>query len=210
MLGEIPVTFHLFALDNFSDTKLFSTREDLCQKKALASQLFGNPKVYNPILEIDENSTDGEFRSALADNIYIDAISNNKITLIKGSAEDVNSNGVVLDDGRVIECDVIIMCTGYSRSMSFLSKQIKTLIKYEEDSRMFGMSLYRAMIHPDLQGFFIIGNLWFPLDCKFELQAEIAIKWFLGTLNVTREEMLEGIALEDNMRAMANINNAGY
>ena len=211
VLDDIPHTFYLFNIRNIlSRTKLFPTREDLRQKKAAFFQMFGNPKIYHPLFEIDETCLDGDAPASLADDNYLSALSENKITLIKGGVESVNSDGVVLDDGRIIEADAIILATGYFRSMDFLSKKIKTIIKYEENSKSLGMSLYRAVLHPDLPGLFISGNLQIPVDCKYEMHAEIAARWFLGTLNVTREELLEGVAGEDNMRAMADCNREGY
>ena len=67
---------------------------------------------------------------------YYDKLSDGKITLEKGEIARFRENGVQLKNGKSIEADIVILCTGYSQEIFDFPM--------EDD----GIWLYRNTIHP--------------------------------------------------------------
>ena len=132
---------------------------------------------------------------------YIDAVKEQKIEIQVGTAKEICSTGVLLEDGKIIEADVIVLGTGYITSYSFLSEELKNVIKYRENNNFITCSLYRGIVHPDLQRICFMGNQVSQFPGVFELQAEIGIRYLLDLLNVSKEEMVEGVCYEDEVRS---------
>ena len=204
-----PFTFWLFNLRVMLSQDLFPSEEAGIQSRKALLDIFGNPRIYHPLLEVDETTANFSDLS-LAEDEYITALANGKINLIKCEATELYEDGVVLQDGTKIEGDVVILSTGYSRAYGYLSKKIQNIVKYDESTRTLPWSLYRGIFHPDLPGLCIVGNVSPPFDCRYELQAHIGIKWMLGTLDITREELIEGVSQEDHMRRTQPNNIRGY
>lgn len=61
--------------------------------------------------------------------------------------------GVVLKNGRRLDLDVAILCTGWRTDYSFLPDAVLANINIEED----GYYLYRHMLHPDVANLIFIG-----------------------------------------------------
>ncbi|MHC5109259.1 MAG: flavin-containing monooxygenase [Planctomycetota bacterium] len=63
-------------------------------------------------------------------------------------------DGVLLTNGRKIECDTVILGTGWQTDYEFLAKQILRRINIEDD----GYYLYRQAVHPDVPNLAFIGS----------------------------------------------------
>ena len=123
---------------------------------------------------------------------------------MQGEAKEFYSDGVVLKDGRQVEADVVVLATGYHRAFGFLGKEIKRIVKYDDTKPGLSMSLFRGIFHPELKGMCFVGNVRAFIPARYELQAEIGIRYMLGTLNLGDEEILQGVNDEDNMRNEGN------
>jgi dimethylaniline monooxygenase (N-oxide forming) len=92
-------------------------------------------------------------------------------------------------DGRAVEVDTVIYCTGYKISFPFLSEQVVP----DRENRV---DLYHRVVHPDLPGLYFVGLVQ-PLGAIMPL-AEAQAEWVadlvagVGTLP-SHEEMLEEI-----------------
>ena len=101
----------------------------------------------------------GSIYAVYADDKYINAIVSNKILLEQGKAKSFYSDGVVLENGKHIEADVVVLATGYHRAYEFLSKNIKRIVKYDSGKPGLSMSLFRSIFHPDLPKLCFVGNI---------------------------------------------------
>jgi len=93
----------------------------------------------------------------------------NQRTTIKSFKED----GLVLENGEQIDCDVVIFGTGYQSNYSFLPEAFK---KLQEDD---GVYLYRHIIHPDLPNMAFIGR---AATFSNSLTSHLASVWLVNLL----------------------------
>ena len=63
-------------------------------------------------------------------------------------------DGVVLSNGRRIDCDLLILATGWRTDYGFLPEKIRHRIGFGDD----GFYLYRQMLHPDVPNLAFIGS----------------------------------------------------
>lgn len=89
---------------------------------------------------------------------------NNERTTIK----EFKANGVTLENGRHIDCDVVIFGTGYRADTAFLPESFKKL--QEPD----GIYLYRHILHPDISNMAFIGR---AATFSNSLTAHLASVW---------------------------------
>lgn len=163
--------------------------------------LAGNPSQYHPDWHIDPNTIFSEFYGFTSHtDLYFDLVKQRKINCIKGEAKELCPTGVVLTDGRIIEADSIILGTGYTSNYNFLSDDIKSTLQYNENDSLMTTIMYRSIFHPDIKGLAFVGA--YATDCpgRFELQAEIAVRFLLNTLELTEEEIRLGVKEEEHIR----------
>ncbi|MGZ8189457.1 MAG: flavin-containing monooxygenase [Methylosarcina sp.] len=94
---------------------------------------------------------------------------NNRRTTIKSFSED----GVTLENGEHLDCEVVIFGTGYKSKYAFLPEAFKTTM--EED----GNYLYRHIIHPDLSNMAFIGR---AATFSNSLTSHLASVWLVNLL----------------------------
>ena len=82
-------------------------------------------------------------------------------------------NGLALENGEAIDCDVVIFGTGYKSSYSFLPEAFK---KSQEAD---GVYLYRHIIHPDLSNMAFIGR---AATFSNSLTSHLASVWLVNLL----------------------------
>ena len=181
-----PVTFHL-------------TLESEIKSAQGVLGLFGNPSQVLPEWEVPEPPTKA-YVSCVYSEEYLQAISSKRISLVKGTAEEFYSNGLVLSDGRQIEADVVVLGTGYDTNYSYLSDEIKTIIQYRSNDKVIPAILYRGIFHPDLPGMCFVGIIAGAHAGRHELPCEIGIRHMLGKLNLSDEEVWEGVRYEEYIR----------
>lgn len=75
-----------------------------------------------------------------------------KIKTQKTSIKEFTENAVVLDNGESIECDVVILGTGYKANVQFLPES------FQKSLEMDGVYLYRHILHPDLPDMAFVGR----------------------------------------------------
>ncbi|KAH7302403.1 hypothetical protein KP509_23G070500 [Ceratopteris richardii] len=87
---------------------------------------------------------------------FFERVQEGHIKLCKTRNWGFFENGIVLEDGRQIEADVVILGTGYDgekKLMSLLQKTEYTKLQNSEG----GIPLYRGLIHPHIQNLAIMG-----------------------------------------------------
>ena len=131
---------------------------------------------------------------------YFEAVKRERINYTKGNAVEFCGNGVVLDNGQVVEADVVVMGTGYLSDFEFLEESLRDLMKYDPSDRKFPLVRFRSCLHPELPGLAFVGNYYTLITSHTELSAEIGVRWIKGLLNVSKEELWEGVRLEERQR----------
>lgn len=163
--------------------------------------LLGNPGLLDPSLELEESHYTNHFVPfVIISEKYKQSLQNHKITCIKSTISHFSPQGLLLQDGAEIKSDLIILGCGYQTDYSFLSPEIQQIIKYDEQDQLAPTILYRSIFHPDLQGLAFVGNFIYGAPGHFELQAEVAVRHVLGILNISDEEVNEGLLDELNVR----------
>lgn len=93
--------------------------------------------------------------------------------------KDLDSTGVVLDNGDSLPCDVVIFATGWQPDYNNLPDQFHAAVNDD------GVYLYRHIIHPDLDNCAFIG--WastFSNSLTAHLASVWLVHWLKGTFNL--------------------------
>lgn len=61
---------------------------------------------------------------------------------------------VLLENGRTLDCDLVVLATGWNTDYSFLARKVFDQLDFEDD----GLYLYRQMIHPDVANLAFVGS----------------------------------------------------
>ena len=114
---------------------------------------------------------------------------NNKGSSIKEYAED----GVILENGEKITCDVIILGTGYRANTSYLPDA------YHKTQESDGVYLYRHIIHPHIDNLAFVGRAATFSNC---LTSHLASFWLVKLLkgNIKLPEQNEMLAEIEAMK----------
>ena len=127
--------------------------------------------------------------------------------MLKGRVKEFCSNGIILTSGETIEADAVVLGAGYIAEFSFLSEEIKNILQYQENDPFLSVVTYRSMLHPILPRLCFVDSVFLAHPGRFEITAEIGVRYLLGELNVSEEEMWQGVRdeefIRDNLRDFA-------
>ena len=160
--------------------------------------LNGNPSILIPELEITDEEIDSDYISyPIAYEEYYNHIKSGKIKLVQGRAVEYSENGIILNSGLEINADLVVDATGYASNYDFLSESIKATLDYDPSFDKLPVTLFLNCIHPSLPGLGFVGR---NLSFFVEHSAELCLKWILGTLNASQDELFRGVHLEKEFR----------
>jgi dimethylaniline monooxygenase (N-oxide forming) len=131
---------------------------------------------------------------------FFKSVQNGQISPIKGKIQEITENSIILEDGQEVPADCIVLGIGYYINLDFLSDEIKEIIKLENKRPKFPFICFRSMIHPNLPRFAFAGYLYTIFPGIYEIMAEVCSQWVSGRLQVTNEELWEGVRLEEENR----------
>ncbi len=119
-----------------------------------------------------------------------------KILNRQSQIKSFSENGITLENGEQIDCDVVIFGTGYSSNYDFLPETFK---KSKEDD---GVYLYRHIIHPDIPNMAFIGR---AATFSNSLTSHLASAWLVNLLKgkfqlPNRDDMLAEIEAIKNWK----------
>ena len=199
-LRQVPSDLITFSCKSLSTPiKLLQTFESNNLNLRNLNTLFGNPSEIHPDWEIPEAPTQ-VYKSIKQSEEYLNAVACRRITVIKGRAKEFYCNGIVLNDGRQIEADVVILGTGYIADYSYLSQELQDIIQYRESDVFISAVMYRSIVHPALPQLCFVGKFVGSHTGRFELAAEVGIRYMMGKLRVTQEELWQGVRDEEFIR----------
>lgn len=100
-----------------------------------------------------------------------------------------HADGVLLENGKKIDCDLVIFGTGYRSNTAFLPESFKQ--SQESD----GNYLYRHIVHPDIRNMAFIGRAaTFSNSLTSHLASVWLVHWLKGRFSLPdRAKMLEEI-----------------
>lgn len=126
-----------------------------------------------------ELNNDEPIREAVTDNYY-PYIKNGKITPVQGKIESFNEKGMRLEDGRQVDADVVLFCTGYRLCLDYFDQSVLKTLKFDPHKEKMPIVLYKYTMHPDLENLAMIGECQGLFFAGFELQAKWAFQVFKG------------------------------
>jgi dimethylaniline monooxygenase (N-oxide forming) len=197
----VPFECFMFSIANRNHGSFLTGRADNEQMIKMMEQLFGNPGDIIEQLRITDEEAQSKFQEV---NIHIDGyydcLKEGKIQLFQGSAVEFSENGVILSDGREIPADVVVLCTGFHQNYDFLSENIRRTMNHDPKLQKNSLTLFRSSIHPAFPGLAFVGSFHGPFPGQFEIQSHLALQWITGKLQVSQEELWEGVRLEERCR----------
>jgi dimethylaniline monooxygenase (N-oxide forming) len=180
--------FHIIPIDLYfsrylSEPKELSPEQQRRDKIELYRKLcpeqtdknIASPEMY---YELDN---DDPVREAVTDNYY-PYVKNGKIKPVQGQIESFEEEGLRLKDGRLVESDVVLFCTGYRLCLDYFDQSVLKTLKFDPSKEKLPILLYKYTIHPDIENLAMVGLLSGLFFAGFELQARWAIQLFKGIL----------------------------
>ncbi|PCH44990.1 FAD/NAD(P)-binding domain-containing protein [Wolfiporia cocos MD-104 SS10] len=115
---------------------------------------------------------------------------------------DTNTGELVLSTGeRINPPDVIILCTGYSVSLPYLSQSVLDAIGFQPENHSVPFLSHRLVLHPDMPNAGFVGMYRGSYHGIIELQARYLAALFSGAQTwPSEDEMRKGVALEESIR----------
>lgn len=106
---------------------------------------------------------------------FLDHVRAGRITAHRTTIDRFTETGMCLNNGKVLEVDAVIFCTGYRNLFPFIADSIYV------GKRPNSLHLYRMIVPPQLQNIFFLGlvELAAPIHIAVELQA----RWVVGVLS---------------------------
>jgi len=103
---------------------------------------------------------------------FYKAVREGKLTAIRGTIDHYEGKTVILTNGERVDADVIIMATGWTRKIPFLSPELQQKFLAEDGM----VRLYRSIVNPNLPH---IGFIGYNSSFVTTLTAEIGSNWLL-------------------------------
>jgi dimethylaniline monooxygenase (N-oxide forming) len=110
---------------------------------------------------------------------YVDLAKKGKIATIKAEIASITEKGVELTNGQVIQVDTIILGTGFKSNLSFIDESLLKEIKYDRVNDTLGLDGMNVF-NSDVKGLAFIGFQYYSVFTTFELQARLALSYFLN------------------------------
>jgi dimethylaniline monooxygenase (N-oxide forming) len=190
----IPYSSYIFSMPT---SLLYNPGETLMMNRLMLN-LTGDTSVPEDIL-------DTQIMALVAKDGYVEAVTDKKIKLVSGNVKGFYSDGVVLADGTKIEADIVATGAGYITTFDYFSDEIKQILQYDDTDHLLSTITYRGILHPSLPRLAFVGNITNAAPCKYDLQAEVAVRYLLGTLEVTQDEMWQGVRDEEWLRTLKGV-----
>jgi dimethylaniline monooxygenase (N-oxide forming) len=195
--------YSLFRRPNFIVPKLFYSN---VFKKVIFNDLisFGSRESVislNNLSQAEINKQSNNFRSALSNQNkieslkveydceeslssgvckdYIKMIEEGKIEPIKAEITAITDEGIQLTNGQIIQADNIILGTGFKSDLSFIDEFILKELEYnpiKDSLNLDGLNVFNC----NIKGLAFVGFQYSSTFTTFELQARLAISYFLN------------------------------
>ncbi|GIL66486.1 hypothetical protein Vafri_20021 [Volvox africanus] len=145
------------------------------------------------------------FGGQIQDGSWNEAVNAGRISAVQGSLAEVRPHGVRLTDGTVIECDVLIFATGYTKDYSLFDAATagRLMAAASSPGAEAGLQLYRSILSPWVPNLYFIGceASSFNNMLTSGLQSLWMIHHLLGRLHLPGlQELIKDIQKQRNWR----------
>lgn len=85
---------------------------------------------------------------------FFDSIHSGDLGAHQATITSFTQDGLILSDGNTIQCDTVILATGWHTDYGFIPEVFRERIRFEDD----GFYLYRQVFHPEVPNLAFIGS----------------------------------------------------
>jgi dimethylaniline monooxygenase (N-oxide forming) len=110
---------------------------------------------------------------------YIAMAQKDKIKPIRAELADITEEGVRLTNGQIIQADAIILGTGYKSDLSFIDESVLKELHYDPVKDTLALDGLNV-VNTEIKGLAFVGLQYCSTFITFELQARLALKYFLN------------------------------
>lgn len=161
---------------------------DQANKETCPADLYIDPLSKDPVnFGVSEN--------------YYRHVKAKQIETKRGQMKKFTQEGIELQDGSIIQADVVLFCTGYKLQLPFFNQKILNELKFDENNYKNPTVLYKLTFHPsfsNLAFIFLTRGLFFA---GLELQSKWVSLVFSGKQSLPSvDEMQKEIELNETKR----------
>lgn len=134
----------------------------------------------------------------------IENVRTGRITAHRAEIERMTTTGVLLTNGKLLELDAIILCTGYRIEYPFISEECYRAERSHFIDSPNSVHLYQLTVPPHYPNLFFLGllELLGPIHPAVELQARWATAVLVGRIKLPSVEKMEkAIAASEKRQA---------
>ena len=132
---------------------------------------------------------------------YHNLVEKGKIEPIKTCIKYFDETGIFLENGKYLEVDVVIFCTGYQLENKYFEEELLKKLNFKEGDKQFPYLLYKGTFCTEVDNLAFICQTDELFFTGSELQAKWAMKVFSGVLELpNRNHMLKEIQVLANKR----------
>jgi dimethylaniline monooxygenase (N-oxide forming) len=155
--------------------------EQYRRRNRLLATLGQNPGQLNNELLLDPNSTDPP-HVVVSDALGAAVDKGTSTLVVSGRVTRLERSAVVLADGRRLDADAIVWCTGYRPDLSFLSREVRRAVEYDPTDMLQPLLLADAVFPRGAPGLSFVGLYRGPYFGVIELQARWVCAVISGAL----------------------------
>ncbi|MBS0627068.1 MAG: NAD(P)-binding domain-containing protein, partial [Verrucomicrobia bacterium] len=165
---------------------LLSRQAEISEKLAIKKEMFSSP----PFVVISDT--------------YLDQVEAGRISICDSKVVDMKENGVLLENGTLIEADIVIFCTGFATLLPYFNESLLEKMEFEPKDQFQPLLLYEGVFHPKLPNMAFVGMYRGPYFGIMELQARWACLAFANKKQYypSLKDLEKGIEKERRIREL--------
>lgn len=185
-----------------TDLVLYTRRPDNpmnLRPRAYLKEMGGDPGLVCRDLAFDDINTAP--MTVVTSDDFLALVREGKVKAKRSKAFAFDDKGVLYSDGGRDDLDAVVMCTGYSSALPFLSPEVLAAVEFDPRDQLQPLLLHHQMFHPDLPGLAFVGYYRGPYFPVMELQGRWAAQIIAGEIPPpSLAEMRAGVEIERVIR----------
>ena len=195
----MPFDFLLVNRNVFEEMKTIEVKTELFQyqNELMSSLCRGQNSI--PELYIDPQST-RPLHYTISEN-YLDYVLQGKIIPKRAKIKSFTDTGVLYENGREENFEIIIFCTGYKYDFDIFDENVQLKLEYNPKDTYQPVIIYKSTLPLDIENLAFVGLLKEPALIFLELQARWISKLFSGKVKLPdRKKIIDGLDKERLLR----------
>ena len=162
-------------------------------------QVGGDPGRVSPELVFDDIATAP--LTVVTTNDFLQHVGDGRVSVKRSKAFAFDEKGVLYSDGSREDVDAVVICTGYSSSLPFLSQDVLDALEFDPCDQLQPVLLHKQIFHPRLPGLAFVGYYRGPYFPIMELHGRWVARVAAGELPLpSAAEMNAGVESERRIR----------